>query len=86
MVTLSETTTIDKKGRLLIPKKVRDVAKISPPIQAVITVRGPGRIELIAVDVSMKKAREIARKKLAGWKEEHHEADRIASQLVQKEG
>ncbi len=50
------------------------------------TVRGPGRIELIAVDVSMKKAREIARKKLTGWKEEHHEADRIASQLVQKEG
>lgn len=85
MVTLSETATIDKKGRLLIPKRVRDIAKISPPIQAVVTVRGLGRIELIAVDAGMKKGREIARKKLAGWREEDHEADKIASQLVRKE-
>ncbi len=83
---LSETTTIDKKGRLLIPKRIRDVAGISLPVNAVIRVREHGQIELIAVDLSMKKAREIARKKLAGWREEDHEADRAAARLVVKPG
>jgi len=36
------------------------------------------------VNVDMKKAKEIAHKKLAGWKEDDHEADRMAAGLVEK--
>lgn len=82
---MSESVTIDNKGRVLLPKKLRKAAGLALPGQAVATVVGEGRIELVAVDPEMKRARQIARMKLAGWREEEHEAEKLALHLAKKE-
>jgi hypothetical protein len=51
----------------------------------VASVVGERRIELVAVDPTMSRAKAIARKKFAGWCEEAHEADRLAEQLAGEE-
>lgn len=82
---MSESIAVDKKGRLLIPRRMREAVAIDPPTKLLALARGSGRIELIAVDPQMKTSREIARKKLSGWREEKHEADRLALELASQE-
>ncbi len=85
MANLSQSVAMDRKGRLLIPKKLRDAAAITPPATVLARVAGPGRIELVEVDPQMRRAREIGRKKLAGWREEEHEAESLGLRLVSPE-
>ncbi|MBI2649431.1 MAG: hypothetical protein HYU03_08260 [Thaumarchaeota archaeon] len=71
---MSETVSVDKKGRLVLPKRVRTEAQIDVDRKLVARATGIGRVELFDPEILSTKAQEIGRKKLAGWKEEDHEA------------
>ncbi len=71
---MSETVSIDKKGRLVLPKRIRAAAHIDADKTLVVRATGIGRVELFDPDILSAKAQEIGEKKLAGWKEEEHEA------------
>jgi len=71
------TVEIDSKGRVVIPKDVREQSGISAPSELVVTVEGEGRISLQSVEANLKHAQGIGRRKLRSWIEERHEEDRL---------
>jgi AbrB family looped-hinge helix DNA binding protein len=71
---VSETVTVDEKGRLVLPKKVREKAGIGKNTRLVARADGVGRVELTDPRVVAARAQKIGAEKLAGWKEEEHEA------------
>jgi AbrB family looped-hinge helix DNA binding protein len=79
---MSETVTIDRKGRLVLPKRVRERAGIRPRTKLLAEVRGPGIVELRDSTALLEKVREVAAKKLTGWKEAEHEEDRTLMKLA----
>jgi AbrB family looped-hinge helix DNA binding protein len=72
------TVEIDSKGRVVIPKEIRQQSGISAPSSLLITVEGEGRITLQSVEANLKNAQQIGRRKLRSWMEERHEEDRLA--------
>lgn len=81
---MSEPVGIDEKGRLILPKKIREGARIEVPGVLIALAKGDGRVELVRVDPEMRSAKDIARRKLKGWREEDHEATRIAMALLKQ--
>lgn len=73
---MSEIVSVDEKGRLVLPKKVRAEAHIDVQSKLVARVAGIGRVELFDPEVLASEAQEIGAKKLAGWKEADHEVTR----------
>ncbi len=71
---MKETVSVDNKGRLVLPKRVRLRAGIDVNRELVVRATGIGRVELMDPNVLMARAQEIGSKKLAGWKETEHEA------------
>jgi len=71
---MDETVSVDNKGRLVLPKRVRVQAGIAVNRELVVRATGVGRVELLDPNVLMARAQEIGSKKLAGWKEIDHEA------------
>jgi bifunctional DNA-binding transcriptional regulator/antitoxin component of YhaV-PrlF toxin-antitoxin module len=81
---MSESVTMDEKGRLVLPKRVRESARISPNTKLVAVARGVGVVELYDLALSIAKAQEIGAKKLAGWREEDHETDALVFELARR--
>jgi len=81
---MSKSVNMDRKGRIVIPKDVRDAAKISVPAKLLAIAKDRGKIELIIVDAGMKAAKAIAKRRFAGWREEDHEADSLATELLKR--
>jgi AbrB family looped-hinge helix DNA binding protein len=71
------TVEIDSKGRVVIPKDIREQSGISVPSELAVAVEGEGRINLQSVDAFLRNAQKVGRKKLGSWTEERHEEDRI---------
>jgi bifunctional DNA-binding transcriptional regulator/antitoxin component of YhaV-PrlF toxin-antitoxin module len=71
---MKETVSVDAKGRLVLPKKIREEARIGVNTKLVARASGVGRVELSDPRILTTKAQAIGGKKLAGWKEESHEA------------
>ena len=71
------TIEIDSKGRLVIPKDVREQSEISVPSELVVAVEGVGRISLQSVEANLRNAQQIGRRRLTSWTEERHEEDRV---------
>jgi bifunctional DNA-binding transcriptional regulator/antitoxin component of YhaV-PrlF toxin-antitoxin module len=81
---VSETVSVDKKGRLVLPKRIRAKAQIGVEKKLVARATGIGRVELIDPEILSAKAREIGAKKLAGWVEEEHEATKYLSNSMKR--
>ncbi|MGA2460726.1 MAG: AbrB/MazE/SpoVT family DNA-binding domain-containing protein [Candidatus Bathyarchaeia archaeon] len=79
------TVEIDSKGRVVIPKGVREQSGISAPGELLVTVEGVGKITLESAEASLQKAQRVGRKKLRSWSESRHEEDRLARELVREE-
>ncbi len=71
---MSETVSVDSKGRLVLPKRVREKARIGVNIKLIAKASGVGRVELTDPRALITNAQEIGTKRLAGWKEEDHQA------------
>jgi len=82
---MSEVVSMDEKGRLVLPKKVRAEARIEVQSKLVVRAVGIGRVELLAPEILLSKAQKIGAKKLAGWKEENHEVTRYILESMEKE-
>jgi bifunctional DNA-binding transcriptional regulator/antitoxin component of YhaV-PrlF toxin-antitoxin module len=81
---MKETVSLDSKGRLVLPKRVRLQAGIEVNHDLVARAIGVGRIELLDPSILLAKAQEIGAKKLAGWKETDHEASAYLQRSVKK--
>jgi len=79
---VSATVMVDEKGRLVLPKKVREKARIRTNAKLVAEAKGEGRIELFDPDLLMKNAQDVGSEKLAGWREEDHEATELLSKMM----
>lgn len=74
---MSESVTVDEKGRMVLPKRVRIEAGIKPGSRLLAEVKGLGIVELRDSTALIDKVRGVAAKKLSGWKEEEHKEDRM---------
>ena len=72
------TVEIDAKGRVVIPKDIREKSGISAPSELFVTVEDEGRISLQSIETNLRNAQQIGRRKLRSWTEEDHEEDRLA--------
>jgi len=80
-----KTVEIDPKGRVVIPKDVREQSGIATPGELLVTVEGAGKISLQSAQTSLKKAQQIGRRKLKSWTESRHDEDKLALQLAREE-
>jgi len=80
-----KTVEIDPKGRVVIPKDVREQSGISVPGELMVSVEGTGRITLQSSEISLKKAQQIGREKLRTWNESRHDEDKLAHKLAREE-
>jgi bifunctional DNA-binding transcriptional regulator/antitoxin component of YhaV-PrlF toxin-antitoxin module len=71
---VNETVSVDEKGRLVLPKKIREEARIGVKTKLLARASGVGRVELSDPRILTVEAQGIGGKKLAGWREEDHEA------------
>ncbi len=81
---VSEIVSVDKKGRLVLPKRVRAEAQIDVERKLVARAAGIGRVELFDPEILSTKAQEIGARKLAGWTEEEHEATKYLSKSMKR--
>ncbi|MCJ7610413.1 AbrB/MazE/SpoVT family DNA-binding domain-containing protein [Candidatus Bathyarchaeota archaeon] len=79
---MDETAVVDEKGRLVLPKRIRDEAQIRARSKLVIRAIGEGRIELFDPDLLMRRAQDLGSRKLVGWQEEDHEASEVLKELA----
>ena len=80
-----KTVGIDPKGRVVIPKDIREQSGISTPGELMLTVEGLGKITLQSIETNLRRAQQIGRRKLSGWREDRHEEDKIALELTRRE-
>lgn len=73
---MSEVVSVDDKGRLVLPKKIRQQARIGRGTKLIARASGVGRVELTDPRVLAALAQDIGAKKLTGWKEGDHETTR----------
>ena len=74
---VSASVTVDEKGRLVLPKKVREKARIRANSKLVAEAKGEGQIELFDPDLLMRRAQNVGSRKLSGWREKDHEATEL---------
>ena len=72
-----EPVKIDEKGRMVLPKRIRVKAGIRSGSTLLVEVKGQGIVELRDSTALLDKLQRVAVKKLTGWKEEEHKADRL---------
>ena len=78
---MPHSVTIDKKGRLVLPKESRRKAGISENSRLVVEVKGPGIIQLRDYDALLQEVQKVAAKKLKGWKEEEHKEEKLLARM-----
>jgi len=79
---MSTVVNIDQKGRVVIPKSLREKASIKAPGKLLIVPKETGCVELVQVEEDLKRAKEIASKKLKDWKEEEHKGEKLLFAMV----
>ena len=76
---------IDRKGRVVIPKEIREEGGISAPGELVVTVEGEGKISLQSIETNLRRAQRTGRRKLSSWDEARHEEEKLALKMAGKE-
>jgi AbrB family looped-hinge helix DNA binding protein len=80
-----KTVEIDPKGRVVIPKDIREQSGISTPGELMLTVEAVGKITLQSIETNLRRAQQIGRRKLSRWREDRHEEDKLALELARRE-
>ncbi len=73
---------VDERGRLTLPKKVRE--KLGIKGKVLIRIR-EGIVEIIPLDRLRKEISELFEGKFSGWKEEDHEATKELFKLTSED-
>jgi AbrB family looped-hinge helix DNA binding protein len=73
---------LDSRGRLLLPREVREALGLREGSQLAVRVRSDGVIELVPVERLRERVAEAFRRRMKGWREEDHEATRLLEAMV----
>jgi AbrB family looped-hinge helix DNA binding protein len=79
---MATVVTIDQKGRMVIPKSLREKANIQVPGKLVMVPEEKGCIQIVQVEEDLERAKRIAAKKLKGWREEAHQGEQLLRKMV----
>lgn len=74
---MAKVVNLDKKGRMIIPRKIMEKAKIKAPAKLLVLTKTPGHIEIVSVSEDLETSTKIASRKLKGWKEEEHRGEEL---------
>ncbi len=81
---MAQVVSVDERGRIALPKGVREKAGIKAPGRVVVWVRGDGVVEVYSYEKLLEDVRKRIGSKLRGWREEDHEASRVLEELVRR--
>lgn len=81
---MATVVTIDQKGRMVIPKRLREKANIHVPGKLVMVSKEEGCIEIIQAEEDLKRAKRIAAQKLKGWREEAHKGEQVLREIIRE--
>jgi len=73
---MSVVVNIDKKGRLILPKQIREEAGIKTPGKLLVFSKDK-KVEIAPVSSSLERAKKIASEKLREWREDTHRGEKI---------
>lgn len=76
--------SVDDRGRVLLPREVRERLGIRGRDRLVLRLRSDGVIEMYRLEELRAAVEEVARRKLRGWREEDHEATRLLEVLARR--
>ncbi len=79
---MSIVVNIDQKGRIVIPKSFREKVNIKVPGKLLIVPKETRCIELVQVEDDLKRAKQIASKKMKDWKEEEHKGEKLLLGII----
>ena len=82
----SHVVRLDQRGRLVLPRDVREALGLNEGSRLLVKLREDGVIELIPLDSLYERVSSIFRRKLRNWREEDHEASRLLEELVVRRG
>ncbi len=82
----SHVVRLDQRGRLVLPRDVREALGLNEGARLLVKLREDGVIELIPLDNLYERVSSIFRRKLRNWHEEDHEASRLLEELVVRRG
>ena len=82
----SHIVQLDQRGRLVLPRDVREALGLNEGSRLLVKLREDGVIELIPLDNLYERVSSIFRRKLRDWSEEDHEASRLLEELVVRRG
>ncbi len=74
--------TIDERGRIVIPAEVRRRLGIRGKRRVLLRVKGSGSLEIVLSDRIYEEVARAFEEKFKGWREEDHEASRLALRMV----
>jgi len=76
---------VDRKGRAVLKKEILDKAGLETPCTMLASVKLDGVIELKKIGEKLSRATAIGTKKLKGWREEDHAAEKLLLEMVRHE-
>ncbi len=82
----SHVVRLDQRGRLVLPRDVREAIGLGEGSRLLVKLREDGVIELIPLDGLYERVSGVFRRKLRNWREEDHEASRLLEELVVRRG
>ncbi|ABM81267.1 AbrB/MazE/SpoVT family DNA-binding domain-containing protein [Hyperthermus butylicus] len=81
---MARIVRLDSRGRLLVPREVRDAVGLREGSRLLVRVRSDGVIELVPLDKLYERVAEAFRRKMKGWREENHEATRLLEEMMKR--
>lgn len=73
---MSIVVNIDKKGRIILPKEIREKAGIKTPGKILVFSKDK-KVEIAPVSSRLERAKKIASVKLSGWREDRHKGEEL---------
>lgn len=73
---------IDNRGRLVIPREIREIMGIEKGCKAIVKVKNKEVLEVIILSKLRDRLAKIFNEKFRDWREDEHEASKFLSRLV----
>jgi len=83
---MSYVVVVDDRGRILLPVGVRKRLGLKRGSKLVLRILEDGSLEAVPLEKELEKVADAFKRKLAGWKEEEHEATATLLKMVKGSG
>ncbi|AEM39618.1 transcriptional regulator, AbrB family [Pyrolobus fumarii 1A] len=82
---MQRVVRLDSRGRILLPREVREALGLREGSKIAIRVRSDNVIELVPLDKLYERVSRVFREKMRDWREEEHEATRVLEAVTRAE-